>query len=82
MATIAKIFTIGRAQAVRLPREFRFASPEVYIRRDAVTGDVVLSRRPDDWDDFFNAVEGAVPDDFLANRDQAAELRDPLKGLA
>lgn len=51
----AKIFTTGRSQAVRLPREFRFSEAEVFIRRDALTGDVVLSRKPSDWQGFLEA---------------------------
>lgn len=41
----AKLFKNGRSQAVRLPAEFRFEGDEVYIRRDPVTGDVILSPR-------------------------------------
>ena len=44
MSHIAKLFKNGRSQAVRLPAEFRFEEDEVYIRRDPVSGDVVLSR--------------------------------------
>jgi antitoxin VapB len=36
----AKIFTNGRSQAVRLPREFRFEEKEVAIRKE---GDAVIS---------------------------------------
>lgn len=53
VSNTAKIFTTGRSQAVRLPMEFRFECSEVYIRRDPITGDVVLSRRPRSWDAFF-----------------------------
>jgi len=35
----AKIFTNGRSQAVRLPREFRFEGKEVAIRKE---GDAVI----------------------------------------
>jgi len=35
----AKLFTNGRSQAVRLPREFRFEGKEVSIRKE---GDVVI----------------------------------------
>ena len=35
----AKIFWTGRSQAVRLPKEFRFDTEEVRIRRD---GDAVI----------------------------------------
>ena len=41
--TRAKLFMIGGSQAVRLPAEFRFEGDEVEIRRDSVTGEVVLS---------------------------------------
>ncbi|HET6546096.1 MAG TPA: type II toxin-antitoxin system VapB family antitoxin [Rhodanobacteraceae bacterium] len=66
----AKIFMTGRSQAVRLPAEFRFDTGEVYIRRDPDTGDVVLSRRPGDWQEFFAQADAAdIPSDFLAKRD-------------
>jgi antitoxin VapB len=43
--TKAKPFMTGGSQAVRLPAEFRFeGSEEVDIRRDPVTGEVVLSK--------------------------------------
>lgn len=35
----AKIFENGRSQAVRLPKEYRFAESEVYVNK---VGDVVL----------------------------------------
>jgi virulence-associated protein VagC len=41
----AKLFKNGRSQAVRLPKEFRFEGKEVAVRRDPVTGDVLLSSR-------------------------------------
>jgi len=45
----AKLFKNGRSQAVRLPAEFRFEGDEVLIRRDPVTGDVILSPRNKKW---------------------------------
>jgi antitoxin VapB len=84
MNHIAKIFTNGRSQAVRLPAAFRFAEKEVYIRQDAATGDVILSRRPTTWDGFFEAQKGTVvPADFLSaeERNQMSHSRDPLEGL-
>ena len=78
----AKVFTTGRSQAVRLPFEYRFEEKEVYIRRDEVTGDVVLSRRPDSWDGFF-ALDTTtdVPPDFMseADRNQGEHVRDPFE---
>lgn len=84
MTDTAKIFMTGRSQAVRLPMEFRFDCREVYIRRDPVTGDVVLSRRPDSWESLF-ALDAmtAVPADFLneADREQGTHARDPFEGF-
>jgi antitoxin VapB len=38
----AKVFMIGREQAVQIPIEYRFTTDEVYIRRDSQSGDVIL----------------------------------------
>ena len=83
MTDIAKIFTTGRSQAVRLPAAFRFDAREVFIRKDPQTGDVILSRKPATWDGFFAALDGAAaPDDFLdaAERRQPGPDRDPFDG--
>jgi antitoxin VapB len=40
----AKVFMSGNSQAVRLPKEFRFAGPEVEIQRRGT--EVVLTERP------------------------------------
>ena len=72
MARIAKLFRNGRSQAVRLPADLRFEGAQVYIRRDEVTGDVILSRRPESWHDFFELIKTvAVPKDFLGDRKDA-----------
>jgi len=81
MTQIAKIFMNGRSQAVRLPQDFRFDESEVYIRRDPETGDVILSRRPDSWVDFFALDKTTdVPADFMteADRDQPESSGDPF----
>jgi antitoxin VapB len=86
MSQTAKLFTNGRSQAVRLPAAYRFDTQEVFIRKDPVTGDVILSRRPDDWSGFLAAAAHAqVPDDFLSpeerkpqGQDEAAQ-RDPFE---
>jgi len=68
----AKIFTTGRSQAVRLPAAFRFDSKEVFIERDMRTGNVILSRKPANWNDVFAALDRAgVPSDFLSDRDRS-----------
>jgi antitoxin VapB len=77
----AKLFINGGSQAVRLPAEFRFEGlKEVYIRRDAVTGEVILSPKPasDSWSDFFVLRDHAdVPADFMAGPRPG---NDPLRG--
>ena len=83
MTQTAKLFMNGRSQAVRLPAAFRFDASEVFIRRDPVSGDVILSRRPPTWESFFAAVADAeVPDEFLSDqeRDQGVADRDPFAG--
>lgn len=73
---IAKLFKNGASQAVRLPAEFRFQGDEVYVTRDDVTGDVVLSNRPGvkAWGELFQLIRSVdVPADFLMDR--------PLNGL-
>ena len=64
--------------AVRSPLEFHFAPPEVDIRRDPRTGDVILSQSPGDWDQIFASLDSAgFPDDFLEVRDQdLPQVRD------
>ena len=47
MPRTAKVFMTNRSQAVRLPKEFQFATDEVLIRK--VGDDVILSPRPRDW---------------------------------
>lgn len=83
MSQVAKLFTNGRSQAVRLPASYRFTEKEVFVRQDPVTGDVILSRKPATWEGFFAALKGAnVPANFLgvAERNQGAQDRDPFAG--
>lgn len=70
MTRTAKLFRNGRSQAVRLPAEYRFEGSEVYIRRDPESGDIVISRRPDSWQAFFDLADRiGIPDEFLSDRD-------------
>jgi antitoxin VapB len=72
MLRTARLFRNGRSQAVRLPADYRFQGSQVYVRRDPATGDVILSRRPESWQDFFELMKTIdVPEDFLADRQDA-----------
>jgi len=69
MRRTAKLFRNGRSQAVRLPSDYRFEGSSVFVRRDPATGDVILSRRPESWEEFFQLTRDLnVPKDFLAKR--------------
>ncbi len=47
----AKVFTTGRSQAVRIPKEYRFSCDEVLIEREGER--VILTPRPKVWRDYF-----------------------------
>lgn len=51
-----KVFMDTRGQAVRLPKEFQFNAPEVYIRKEGKN--IILSLRPFDWPTYL--AEGPV----------------------
>ena len=87
MSQIAKLFTNGRSQAVRLPAAFRFNTQEVFIHKDVKTGDIVLSRKPASWDEFLAVLASVntnteIPADFLnaKEREQSAPDADPFAG--
>ena len=63
----AKLFKNGRSQAVRLPAEFRFEGEEVLIRRDPLTGDVILSqsnRKFEAWLKLRDQLIAEAPQEF------------------
>jgi len=64
---IARLFTIGRSQAVRLPKECRFAGKEVYVRK--LEGIVILIPKDDPWASLVSSL-GQFSEDFLADRNQ------------
>ena len=73
---VARVFMNGRSQAVRLPKEFRFDSDRVVIRREG--RNVVLSPMFEDWDDYFrNAAH--LPDDFEAATPEMRKGELPLE---
>jgi len=51
MQRTAKIFMNNRSQAVRLPKDFQFATSEVFIRKQGDT--VILSAHPKDWSAYL-----------------------------
>jgi antitoxin VapB len=71
----AKVFMNNRSQAVRLPKEFRFRTQEVFIRKEG--SEVVLSPRPFDWTSYL--AEGPVASaDFMEGiEDLPVQEREP-----
>ena len=61
----AKLFQNGQSQAVRLPKEYRFNSEEVCIKK---IGDLVLLfQKEKEWEIFMSGVNG-FSDDFSVER--------------
>jgi antitoxin VapB len=71
----AKIFWSGRSQAVRLPKEFRFDTDEVRIRRHGRA--VILEPIANDWA-WLDGIIGPLDDDFARSAsDQPLEQERP-----
>ena len=62
MGKTAKVFMTGRSQAVRLPKEFRFESNEVLIRKEGNA--VILEPLPEDWS-WLDTIVRPIDEDFL-----------------
>ena len=69
MTMKAKVFQNGRSQAIRIPKEFRVNTDEVYIEK---VGDslIIKPKYEDKWDKFFDKLEDIDTKDFLTNREQ------------
>jgi antitoxin VapB len=67
---VAKVFRNGRSQAIRLPREFRVATSEVYLKRTR-EGFLVIPRDP--WELFFEGVR-ELSDDFMRGHRKQPEV--------
>ena len=73
----AKIFQNGRSQAVRLPKEYRFDSDDVYIKKIGKL--VVLIPKEDPWASLKESLD-QFTDDFMETRDQPeTENREALE---
>jgi antitoxin VapB len=59
----AKVFMNGRSQAIRLPREFRVKSKEVYFKR---TPEVFLVTEKNPWELYYEGV-AELSDEFFKN---------------
>lgn len=66
---LAKVFQNGRSQAIRIPKELRVNSDEVFIEK---VGDtlVIKPKVKDKWNQFFDALETIDTRMFLEDRVQ------------
>jgi antitoxin VapB len=69
----SKVFMNGRSQAVRLPKEYQFATDEVYVNK--VGGVVVLFPREKGWEALAESLDHFT-DDFMEERDQAGDAEE------
>jgi len=72
----AKLFTNGRSQAVRLPKDFRFPGSDVYIKK--FENIVILFAKDDPWASMIDSLE-KFSDDFMEDRTEPEQqTREPL----
>ena len=73
----AKLFKNGQSQAVRLPKEFRIAGSEVYIKKQGVA--IILLPKENSWAPLFSSLNHFTKD-FKIERNQPGEdqKREPM----
>ena len=74
MTTMAKVFKNGRSQAIRLPKEYRVDSDEVYIEKVGHSL-VIIPKEKSKWDIMRNAIEDFEGFDFERNQ-QEQQIRE------
>ena len=75
----AKLFTNGSSQAVRLPKEYRFAGTEVYAQKIGDT--VMLVPKEKAWEAFMEGVNGFTDDYFKAMDNRKDEIQAERESL-
>ena len=71
----ARVFTTGRSQAVRLPKEFRFDSDTVLVHRE---GNSVILEPVHEWPAGYVESFSGVPDDFTRPSQGSVDKRRKL----
>src|SRR6266571_2577368 len=78
----ARVFWTGRSQAVRLPKEMRFSTPEVTVRREGqaiILEPLEVKRDAKGWPLDFWSLAGAAPEFDVGDRATPHERPDPLR---
>lgn len=72
----AKLFTNGRSQAVRLPKDFRISASEVFIKKyDNI---ILLIPKNNPWVSLIDSLD-KFSNDFMETRDQPSQQSRELK---
>ena len=66
---IAKLFSNGRSQAVRLPRDCRFTKGEKEVYVHKIEGMVMLISKRNPWGPLLHSLD-KFTDDFMDKREQ------------
>ena len=74
--TTAKVFVTGRSQAVRIPKQYRFSTNEVYIEQDGER--LILEPKPKSWAQYFESAR-QFSNDFPDHIEELSpEEREPF----
>ena len=82
MQATAKIFKAGNSQALRLPKAFRLDTDEVWISKNEVTGDIIISPKPanSDLEAFFKLLESSPSSEEFIPARSVSVPRNPFEG--
>lgn len=72
----ARVFWTGRSQAISLPKEFRFDTDTVLVRRE---GRAVVLEPAHEWPEGYVESFGGVPKDFARPSQGEVEERNSLR---
>jgi antitoxin VapB len=72
----AKVFMNGRSEAVRLPKNCRFGSAEIYVKK--VGSIVLLVPKEKTWEVFMQSLDGFSADFMNARPSQPPQKRRRL----
>jgi antitoxin VapB len=72
----ARVFWTGRSQAIRLPKEFRFATDTVLVHRK---GQALVVEPANVWPEGYVQSFSGVPDEFTRPSQGAHQKRTSLR---
>ena len=72
----AKVFWTGRSQAVRLPKEFRFSTDTVLVRRQ---GSALVLEPADKWPEGYAQSFAGAPENFKRLAQGKTDKREELE---